>query len=83
MGLFEVAQGWGIQKDSLPKIYHIYPKMMELGTDIPYLKKIQKIYESRDKPLSSADISIFHWRSAKFAISRNTDDIDCILIYNF
>ena len=56
---------------------------MKLGTDIPYLKKIQKIYESRDKPLSSADISIFHWRSAKFAISRNTDDIDCILIYNF
>ena len=32
----------------LPKICHIYPTMMKLGTVIPYLKKIQKIYESRD-----------------------------------
>ena len=33
-------------------------------------------------PLSSADISIFHRKSANFAISRNAD-IDCILIHNF
>ena len=33
-------------------------------------------------PLSFADISIFHRKSADFAISRNTD-IDCILIHNF
>ena len=33
--------------------------MMKLGTVIPYLKKIQKIYESHDTSLSSADVSIF------------------------
>ena len=33
-----------------PKICHTYPAMMKLGTVIPYLKKIQKIYESRDTP---------------------------------
>ena len=31
------------QKDlPLPKICHTYPKMIKLGTVIPYLKKIQK-----------------------------------------
>ena len=38
MGIFGAAQGWGSQK-SLPK-----------STVIPYLKKIQKIYELRDTP---------------------------------
>ena len=32
----------------LPKICHTRPKMMKLGTVILYLKKILKIYESRD-----------------------------------
>ena len=32
----------------LPKICNAYPTMMKLGTVIPYLKKILKIYESRD-----------------------------------
>ena len=32
----------------LPKICHTYPTMMRLGTVIPYLKKIQNMYESRD-----------------------------------
>ena len=32
---------------------------MKLGTVIPYLKKIQKIFKSRDTPLISVDISIF------------------------
>ena len=50
--------------------------MMKLGTILPYIKKIQKIYESRD--LSSADISIFYKKSETFVVSRNTD---CILIY--
>ena len=31
-----------------PKICHTYPTMIKLGTVIPYLKKIQKTYESRD-----------------------------------
>ena len=33
-------------------------------------------------PLSSADISIFHWKSANFAISRNID-IDCSNKYGY
>ena len=33
-------------------------------------------------PLNSADISIFHRKSANFAISRNTG-IDYILAHNF
>ena len=40
--------------------------MIKLGTDIPCPKKIQKIYESRDIPLSSADISIFSPEISKF-----------------
>ena len=30
---------------------HTYPTVIEIGTVIPYLKKTQKIYESRDTPL--------------------------------
>ena len=33
-------------------------------------------------PLSSADIIIFHWKSANFAISRNAN-INCILMHKF
>ena len=40
--------GRGGQKGPLPKICHTYLTMMKLGTVIPYLKKIQKLYESRD-----------------------------------
>ena len=43
--------GGGGKKAPLPKICHRYPAMMKLGTVIPYLKKIQKIYESRDAAL--------------------------------
>ena len=42
--------GWG-KKAPLPKICHTYPTMMKLDLVIPYPKKIQKIYESRDTPL--------------------------------
>ena len=52
MGFFESAHGWEKgKKTHLPKICYTYPAIMELGTVIPYLKKIQKIYESRDTPL--------------------------------
>ena len=52
MGFFGAARGWGDKKASpLPKICHTYPKMMKLVTVILCLKKVQKIYESRDKPL--------------------------------
>ena len=43
--------GGGGKKAPFLKICHTYPTMMKLGTVIPYLKKIQKIYESRDTPL--------------------------------
>ena len=36
------------KKAPLPKICHTYPAMMKHGTVIPYLNKIQKIFESRD-----------------------------------
>ena len=53
MDLFGTAHGWGEPKRPLPhpflpKICHKYPTKMELGTAIPYLKKTQKIDESRD-----------------------------------
>ena len=34
----------------LPKICHTYSTMMKLGTVLPYLKKIQKIYKSYGTP---------------------------------
>ena len=53
MGFLWAAHGWGGGQKGppLPKIGHTYPAMMKLGTVIPYPKKIQKIYESRDAPL--------------------------------
>ena len=53
MGLFGAADGWGGPKSPLPKICYTYPAMMKLCTVIPYLKEIQKIYESRDTPHES------------------------------
>ena len=51
-GLFRGCSrmGRGGTRVTIPKIYHTYPAMMKLGTVIPYLKKIQKIYKSRDTP---------------------------------
>ena len=52
MGIFRAAHGWGVGgkklTPSLPKICNTYHRLMKLGTVIPYLKKIQKIYGSRD-----------------------------------
>ena len=49
MGIFGAAHGWwGGGGAKGPKICHRYPTMMKFGTVIPCLKKIQKIYESRD-----------------------------------
>ena len=54
------------QKDPLPKICHTYPTMMELGTVIPYSKKIQKNMNDVTHPLSSADIGIFSLEISRF-----------------
>ena len=81
MGIFGAAHGWGGEQKGppLPNICHTYPTMIKLGKIIPYLMKIQEIYESRDTPLTSP---FFHQKSAIFFISRNTD-IECILVHNF
>ena len=54
MGFFGAAHGWGGEPKSPPpsKICHTYPTMIKLGTDIPYLKKFQKLYESPDTPFA-------------------------------
>ena len=67
MGIFRAAYGWRRSKRSpLPKICHTYPTMMKVGAVIPYLKKIQKMYESSAHPLISSDISIFAPKIRKF-----------------
>ena len=43
--------GGGDKKAPLPKMYHIYPTMMKVATVTLYLKKIKKLYESRDTTL--------------------------------
>ena len=48
MGIFGAAHGCGGQIGPLPKICQAYPTMTKLCTVIPYLKKIQKLYKSRD-----------------------------------
>ena len=62
MGFFGAGHGWcvcvcvwregwgrgGANRHPIPKISHTYPTMIKLGTVITYLKKIQKIYKSRD-----------------------------------
>ena len=60
------------------KICHTYPTIMKVGTVIPYLKKIRKIYNYVTHLSSFADIR----KSVVFAISRNTG-IDCIFAHNF
>ena len=57
--------GGGWQKDprSLKSVTK-YPTTMTLGTGMPYLRKIQKIYESGDAPLE------FRWHQPFFTRNR-------------
>ena len=55
VGLNPIQDGpfWGCSqmggnRAPLPKICHLYPTIMKLGAVIPYQKKIQNIYKSRD-----------------------------------
>ena len=79
MSIFRV--GAGAKRPPLPKICHKYPVKMKPGTVIPHLKKIQKIYQSRDTHVTHIQ-NFFYRKSGNFVISRNTD-IDHILIHNF
>ena len=66
-----------------PKTCHAYPAVMKLGTVMPYIKKVQNTYESRDTPLRvSVILAFFHSKLENFDVSRNKD-IDCILAYKF
>ena len=51
MGLFGAAHETGCKNAHLHKTCHTYPKVMKLGTVIPYLTKIQNIYKSGDTPI--------------------------------
>ena len=53
MGFFGAVHGWEGGGGGLPPSLKsaTYPTMMKLGTVIPYLRKIKKIYKSRDKSL--------------------------------
>ena len=64
--------GRGQKAPFLPKICHTYPIMMKLGTIIPYLKEIQKLYKSRDTPLK------FCWHRAFY--QRKSAMFECLLI---
>ena len=49
MGIFGAAHGSG-QHMGAAQICHTYLTMIKFDTVTPCLKKIQKIYESRDTP---------------------------------
>ena len=63
----------GGEKAPLLKIGQTYSVMIKLGTIIPYLKKMQKMYDHVTHLLISADISMFPPEVSYFDISRNTD----------
>ena len=52
----------------LPKIRHTYPTMMKLGTVIPYLRKTQKMYKSRDTSLEFCQHQHFFIRNQEILL---------------
>ena len=60
MDLFGAAHEWGGRGRKLPRICHIYPTIIKLGTAIPYLKYLNHLTH----PSSCVDISIFQRKSA-------------------
>ena len=90
MGLFGPAHGWwggGELKGSLlPKICHIHATIMNLGTVICYLKKIQKIYDHVTYSISSVDISTFSPEISKFCYIKKYRyrlDFDTLFLIRF
>ena len=52
MTIFRAVHEWvGVKKAPLHNICHTYPTVLKLDKVIPYLRKIQEVYESRDTPL--------------------------------
>ena len=75
MGLSGTAQGWEWPKRSpIPKICHTYPAKIKVGC-----YTLPKEDPKNTCITRFGDISIFHRKSANFAISENAN-IDCIYI---
>ena len=70
MGLFGAAHRWGSGQKGplLPNICQTYPTMIILAIVIPYLKKIQKIYESHDTPLEFCWHQLFFTTNQQFLL---------------
>ena len=66
MGIFGAAHEWDAKRSPMAKICHTYPALMELGTVMPYLQNIQKVYESRDTPLNVYQYQLFLSEISKF-----------------
>ena len=64
------AAHWWRDKAPFHRICHIYPTMMKLGTLIPYLKNIQKIYKSHDTPLEFCWHQHFFPEISKFCYTK-------------
>ena len=72
----------GTNTPLLPKICHIYPTMMKLGSYISPKEDPKNIWITWYTPWVRLTSVFFRQRSANFAMSGNAD-IDCILIKNF
>ena len=83
-GLFGATHGWGggAKRTPLPKICHTYPTMMKLGNCTLRKEVPKNTWITWHKPWVLLTSAFLHWKSADFALSRNTD-IDCILIHSF
>ena len=69
--------GGGLFRSPLLKIRHKNPTMMKLGTVIPYLRKIQKMYKSRGAPLKFCSHKHFSPEITKFCyIKKSTHRLD-------
>ena len=85
MGFFGAAHGWSSPPPPKKNLSHISYNDETWHSYTSYTlpkndpKNIWITWHTPWVPLTSA---IFHWKSANFAISRNTC-IDCILIQNF
>ena len=66
MGLSGAANGWEVKTS--PSLKSVTPAMMTFDTVIPYLKKIQKLYKSRDTPLEFCWHEYFFMRNQQILL---------------
>ena len=65
LGLLKDGREGAAKRNPISKIGWAYSTMMKLSTVIYYLKKIQKIYESRHTSWVLLKSAFFHWKPAK------------------